>query len=208
MTSILCGCSRVGNSQAVVFETGYQEENDSTVSTDFTKMVQQTGDSKQEVSDVADSDIGFATVHICGAVKNPGVYTLPEGTRYEQALEAAGGVTSAGAKDYLNLADIVSDGEKIYVPFLKDVEDQYGIAAESERKQESGETDTSSSLININTATAAQLQQLKGIGQVRAEAIVEYREANGAFQTIEDIMNVPGIKDGAFQKIKDDITVG
>jgi competence protein ComEA len=133
---------------------------------------------------------------------------LPEGTRYEQALEAAGGVTSDGAKDYLNLADIISDGAKIYVPFLKDVEDQYGMSAEAQRKQESGEITTTSLLININTATAAQLQQLKGIGQVRAEAIVEYREANGAFQTIEDIMKVPGIKEGAFQKIKDEITVG
>lgn len=149
-------------------------------------------------------------VHVCGAVKKAGVYQLKEGAIVKEALEAAGGVAAGGAPDYLNLAGRISDGEKVYVPFLKDLENPYGEssgAAAPSSAQSDGDTGAAGSLVNINTADCTQLMTLPGIGQTRADAILAYRESNGAFEKIEDIMNVSGIKEGAFKKIKDRITV-
>lgn len=149
-------------------------------------------------------------VHVCGAVKKAGVYQLKEGAIVEEALEAAGGVVAGGAADYLNLAGRISDGEKVYVPFLKDLENPYGEPSDpvaSSFAQPEGDAGAAGSLVNINTADRTQLMTLPGIGQTRADAILAYRESSGAFQKIEDIMNVSGIKEGAFKKIKDRITV-
>lgn len=141
-------------------------------------------------------------VHICGAVANPGVYELLAGERVYRAVERAGGFTEAAAQDYLNLAETVSDGMKLIVPTREELQrepgaDLYGAAQEPE---EPGK-------VNLNTATKEQLMTLKGIGEARAEDIIRYREESGGFQTIEDIMKVSGIKDAAFQKIKDEVTV-
>ena len=151
-------------------------------------------------------------VHVCGAVKKAGVYLLPDNSIVADAIEEAGGVVKGGAVDYLNLAGTVSEGDKIYVPYLKDVEEPCGVVlqppsgsgAQSGQGEESSKADT---LVNINTADSAQLMTLPGIGQTRADAIIAYRESRGDFQKIEDIMKVSGIKEGAFNKIRDRITV-
>lgn len=130
-------------------------------------------------------------VYVCGKVKSPGVYELPYGARYADAIKAAGGATKKGNLDSLNLAQKVSDGEKIEVL--------------SNKSQTSESSD--SKLININTADVSLLQTLSGIGKAKAEQIVSYRESHGNFKSIEEIMKVPGIKEGAFAKIKDSITV-
>lgn len=130
-------------------------------------------------------------VYVCGKVKSPGVYELPSGSRYADAIKAAGGATKKGNLDSLNLAQKVSDGEKIEVL--------------SSNHQTSESSD--SKLININTADVSLLQTLRGIGKAKAEQIVSYRESHGSFKSIEEVMKVPGIKEGAFAKIKDDITV-
>lgn len=145
-------------------------------------------------------------VHVCGAVENPGVYTLMPGDRIYQAVEAAGGFTPEAGEDYLNQADLVSDGMKIYVPTLEEVEetrwqDMAGQAADQVS------ADQGNGLVNINTANEELLCTLQGVGGSRAKSIISYREEHGAFQKIEDIMNVEGIKEGLFQKIKDSITV-
>lgn len=222
MAGILYSCNHSNDSKDLVFETGYMNEtNDIRATLEETNQkqrentVEQAAEQMSKQTTIENCTEAYATIHICGAVKNPGVYTVPADCRYEQALQAAGGVTSDGAKDYLNLADIVSDGEKLYVPFLKEVDDRYGLSSsekkisqKAEKLQESQMSDgNDSSPININLATAAQLQRLNGIGEVRAEAIIQYREENGPFKTIEEIMNVSGIKEGAFLKIKDEITV-
>lgn len=133
-------------------------------------------------------------VYVVGEVVNPGVYMLKDDARVCDAIDAAGGFTENAAKDYLNLASKISDGEKIVV---------YSI----EQVQHSEDMSEQSTLVNINTASADKLMTLPGIGQSRANDIIKYREKNGRFETIEDIMKVSGIKEAAFSKIEDLITV-
>ena len=145
-------------------------------------------------------------VHVCGAVENPGVYTLLSGSRIYQAVEAAGGFTPQAGEDYLNQADLVCDGMKIYVPTLEEVgeADWQDFLGQS---LEYGSPAEKSGLVNINTADEELLCTLQGVGSSKAKSIISYRETYGAYQKIEDIMKVEGIKEGLFQKIKDSITV-
>ncbi len=133
-------------------------------------------------------------VHVCGAVQMPGVITLQSGARVIDAVTMAGGMTPEADSDYLNLAAVLCDGEKVYVPTVEEV-------LLWELQQENA------GLVNINTAEEEQLCTLPGIGESKARDIIVYREENGAFQTIEDIMKVPGIKESLFQKIKEFIDV-
>ena len=144
-------------------------------------------------------------VHICGAVQNPGIYILEEESRIYQAIEKAGGFSEEADQDYLNQADRLTDGMKLYVPTKEETAEEGGMGS----WQGVGETglQAESTLVNINTAGEELLCTLSGVGSTRAKSIIAYREKNGAFQKIEDIMNVDGIKDGLFQKIKDSITV-
>lgn len=135
-------------------------------------------------------------VHVCGCVREPGVAVLPEGSRAGDALAAAGGFSEDADRDYVNLAAKVADGEKLYFPS----------AAEAESLQEEAQ-EADSHLVDINSAEEALLCTLPGIGASRAEAIIAYREEHGPFETGEDIMKVPGIKEGAYEKLKDRITV-
>jgi len=135
-------------------------------------------------------------VHICGEVNNPGVYELPEGSRIFEAVEAAGGFTEDAAQASLNLAQVIPDEAQIVILTREEAEEK----AKLEREQAAG-------IVNINTASKNQLMTLTGIGESRAEDILRYREESGGFRTIEEIMNVPGIKESAYLKIKDSITV-
>lgn len=137
-------------------------------------------------------------VHICGAVINPGVYQVPAGTRVYQALELAGGSSDDAYLSGINLADKLADGQKVYIP-------SEGENAEGIISTDSG--DVQSVMININTASEAELMTLPGIGQSRAKDIINYRVKNGLFESIDDIMKVSGIKEAAFEKIKDLIKV-
>ena len=138
-------------------------------------------------------------VHVCGEVKEPGVYEMKQGDRVFHAIEKAGGFTDEAAQGYLNLALEVTDGMKLAVPPKEWVD------AQTFQEGESEEVPTGK--VDLNTATKEELMTLKGVGQAKAESILEYRDTHGKFQAIEDIMNIPGIKEGAFEKIKDDITV-
>lgn len=133
-------------------------------------------------------------VYICGQVNCSGVYEMPEGARIADAIEAAGGMTEAAAKEYLNQAAVLIDGQKIYVPTLE----------EAEQETASPKADGK---VNINTADAEELMSLSGVGETKAEAIIRYREEAGGFRSIEEIMNIEGIKEGVFNKIKDKISV-
>lgn len=137
-------------------------------------------------------------VHICGAVINPGVYQVPAGTRVYQALELAGGSSDDAYLSGINLADKLADGQKVYIP-------AEGENAEGVLSTDSG--GVQSVMININTASEAELMTLPGIGQSRAKDIINYRVKNGLFESIDDIMKVSGIKEAAFEKIKDLIKV-
>ena len=135
-------------------------------------------------------------VYVCGAVRAPGVVEVPEGSRAAEALELAGGMTTEADPFYVNLAEIVTDGQKLYFP----------TASEAEELEAAGKA-AEEGLVNINTASAEELCTLPGIGASRAADIVRYREKNGAFQTKEDIMKVSGIKQNAYDKLCDRITV-
>lgn len=135
-------------------------------------------------------------IHVCGAVVCPGVYEMPHGSRVYEAIAMAGGMLPEADENYLNLADVLLDGKKIQV-----------LTKEETQKQSNASAVTEDGRVNINTATVKELTQLTGIGDSRAEAIVSYRDENGAFQSVEQIKQVSGIKDGLFQKIKEKITV-
>ncbi len=139
-------------------------------------------------------------IYVCGAVVNPGVVEIASGSRVEDALLAAGGFTGEAAREAVNLADWVSDGQKLYFPAEGEefAPDTGGAASGAE---------ASSGLVNINTADAAALCTLPGVGESRAADIIAYREANGGFDSCEDIMKVPGIKDAMYEKIRDRISV-
>lgn len=151
------------------------------------------------------------TVHICGAVNRPGVYVMEEESRIYQAVEQAGGFRPDAHEDYLNQAGLLFDGMKIYVPTKEEVEAGGGgeglLAPALGGEPSSQDPVGNPSLVNINTAGEDLLCTLNGVGSTRAKSIIAYREKNGPFQKIEDIMKVEGIKDGLFQKIKDSIRV-
>ncbi len=135
-------------------------------------------------------------VHVCGEVNNPGVYALPEGSRIFEAVEAAGGLTDLAEERSLNQAKLIEDGMQIAVP-----------NREEAAAQENIQKEIAQGLVNLNAATKEQLMTLPGIGESRAEAILQYREQSGGFQAVEEIMNVSGIKEAAFEKIRDKITI-
>ena len=144
-------------------------------------------------------------MHICGEVENPGVYSLKEGSRLYELIELAGGMTQQAAKNYLNLVEKLIDGQRVQVPSVDELESgtyQTYLSLETQI-----EKSNSNSLININTASKEQLMTLPGIGESKANSIITYRQENGKFAKIEDIMNISGIKNAAFEKIKDLITV-
>lgn len=144
---------------------------------------------------------GEVFVQICGAVRTPGVYKVSSTLRVFQAIEAAGGVTEQADINSVNLARSVTDEMYIYIPAAGEVQ-------ENRRPEDGTETfSTAGNKININTATREELMTLKGIGEAKADAIIMYREETGGFTEISQIMNISGIKEAAFNKIKDSISV-
>lgn len=173
---------------------------------------------------VSDKEMQQAMIYVdvCGAVANPGVFQLAAGSRVFQAIEAAGGYLPEAALTCVNRAGVLTDGQQLYILTQEEMERQGLDPAEmsgASDGQMNGSAGTGQntgmtaqvqqdSRININTADEAQLTTLTGIGATRAQAIIAYREENGPFAAIEDIMNVQGIKEGTFAKIKDEIVVG
>jgi competence protein ComEA len=135
-------------------------------------------------------------VQVCGAVANPGVYTLKEGSRIFEAIDLAGGLLAEGNMASLNQAQFLTDGQMIYVG--------------DDKEQESVKEGQSAAdgLVNINTASTQELMTLPGIGEAKSASIIAWREEHGAFQKSEDIMKISGIAEGVFSKIKDKIKVG
>ncbi len=145
---------------------------------------------KTDLSEVVNSVI---YVQVAGAVLNPGVYSLPAGSRMFSAIESAGGMLETADDSDLNQATLLEDGQKIYV-YTK--EERMAID-----EKESIATQVDDGLININQASASELSTLPGIGQTKANQIVTYRESNGNFSSIEEIKNVSGIGDGIYNQI-------
>lgn len=130
-------------------------------------------------------------VYVTGAVAHQGVYSFPQGSRRIDAIEAAGGFLTNADVEYINMAALLQDGEQIDIPRLG-----------------SSSMSTTSRRVNINTATVQEFDALPGISQSVAEHIVEYRQKNGFFQTIDELLSVTGIGPATLERIKDLITVG
>ena len=168
---------------------------------------------KEVVTEVKPLEKELIYVHVCGYVLNPGIYALEKDSRIYQAVEAAGGYLPQAAKDYLNQAKILMDEEKVVVYSRKEVE---GFAKEELTESvyygepnvtDQSKNDSNLNLVNINEADLEELMTLPGIGESRAQLILEYRENTGEFQSIEEIQQVNGIKEGLFEKLKDKITI-
>ena len=195
---------------------------------------------KEEISSGKESDAeagpmdeevqeSLLTVHVCGAVRREGVYSLPAGSRIRDAVDAAGGFSGDADRSYLNLAMKIEDAWQIRVPTKEEAEalrleqgrsgagtavpgaspglsGTSGLQGAGTAKDEAGKGNQEEK-INLNTASKEQLMKIPGVGEAKAQRIIEYREQNGRFEAIEDLMKVPGIKDASFQKMKDYITV-
>ncbi|HEX2143807.1 MAG TPA: helix-hairpin-helix domain-containing protein [Glycomyces sp.] len=136
-------------------------------------------------------------VSVAGAVNEPGIVELPAGARVADAIEAAGGLTDGADPGFLNLARVVADGDLVAVPD----------AAASEAAAPAPGGDSAGGLVNINVAGAAELDALNGIGPVLAERIIEYRGANGSFQSLDELSEVSGIGAALLEQLRDQVTL-
>ncbi|MCM1387480.1 MAG: helix-hairpin-helix domain-containing protein [Bacillus sp. (in: Bacteria)] len=200
---VLTACT---SKNEIVWESDAQE----------TENAVETGFDIQKTAAAPDAEVAPGTeavpekiyVHICGAVEKPGVYTLAAGSRIFEGVEAAGGFTQDACEDFINLAQILQDGQRIAIPTLEEVENAMADASYQEQwMSEESQAQSADGRVNINTAGEAELSAISGIGEGKAAAIVQYRQENGKFSCIEDIMKVNGIKEGTYEKIKDKITV-
>jgi len=146
-------------------------------------------------------------VHIDGEVVKPGLVYLPAGARIADAISAAEGTTELANISKVNLAYELKDGQKIYIPSIHDTEDISYIQNDAGNNVIVTDSSSNNSLINLNTATQAELETLPGVGAATATKIIDYRTKNGKFKTIEDIMNVSGIGEAKFNNIKDYICI-
>ncbi len=183
---LLCGCS--GNEELYLLD----------VSEELSGQAEEPSGSGVCEDAAADEDAGQVVicVHVCGAVAAPGVVQIPAGSRAQAAVAAAGGFTEAADTAFVNLAAIIKDGEQLYIPTKEE--------AERIRRNQAA---LENGIVNLNTADVSLLCTLPGIGESRAEDIIAYRLEYGGFADTKEIMQVPGIKESTYEKIKNLITV-
>ena len=155
---------------------------------------------------------GSVVVHVTGAVSRPGVVTLPPGSRVTDAINAVGGASAEADTQQLNLARVLTDGEQIRVPRIGEVlpnpAPQPGGAATPSVGTAPGKTNgDASGTININTASASELEKLPGIGPALAQRIVEYRDSHGPFASVDALTDVPGIGKAKLEGLREQATV-
>lgn len=201
----LCGCTKKEELLILTEEAAEQEIPSETAAAEVSEEEQSVMNS-------------LLYVHVCGAVKAPGVYELPEGSRVYEAVQAAGGFAEDADQHYVNQAQTLADGVKLVIPTVEEAaaaakgaaagegrESDFG--ALTEEKSGAADAKQTGGRININTATQQELCTIPGVGETRAAAIISYRESHGGFAKPEDIMKVSGIKEGMYDKIKDSISV-
>lgn len=167
----------------------------------------EAGDAENQ-SEEATSNI---FVHVAGCVAAPGVYALKQGARVSEAIELAGGFTPEAASEAVNLARVLEDAEQIVIPEKTEAVADASISSESASAAEdaspNGATAGATSKVNINTASSSELQTINGIGASKAQKIISYRETNGRFKSVEDLLNVSGIGEKTLESIRDSICV-
>lgn len=215
-TGLLCGC---GREQTVILDTARVTGTVSASPMTGQAMEQESmeNDSMKNEPIKKDSPSVAGKVYIWGEVKVPGVYEFYPDARIGDIVELAGGLTRKAAPGCVNLAAVVEDGQEIHI-YDKSQWDALSMSGQSPGEASSGRTSPdplpdqidqsgSQALVNLNTATKEQLMTVPGIGEAKAEAILNFRSEQGAFSKIEDIMKISGIKEKMFQKIKNYITV-
>lgn len=223
---LLGGCTRKEELLFLDEGTGFEE----TLSEDEGDIEDTASEEKTEQVEAPFSkpeEEGLIYVHVCGAVASPGVYELKAGSRVYEAVQKAGGFTGQAEQNYINQAQVLTDGVKLVIPTVEEAaadQERASVTAVQDKAgasmqvgivtgEPSGQTDEENSVnsgdsrININTASEEQLCAIPGVGATRAAAIAAYRDAHGSFKRPEDIMQVSGIKEGMFEKIKDSICV-
>ncbi len=190
---VFAGCTRKGEETLMLMPLEDVAEEETFKVQEDAADVSEEDTLKEEIADLI-------CVHVCGAVNNPGVYELKQGSRVFEAVELAGGFAEDASQDFVNMAQELSDALRLYIPTVQEAQAWEGQNEVSDGKDADG-------LININTADKEQLCTLPGIGEAKAEAVIAYRQLNGKFESKEQIMEIDGIKEAMFSKIKDKICV-
>ena len=182
-----------GKKDEIIVESPGETQTIATLSDDTSD-----GESGENELKVVQKEPAVLVVDISGCVKTPGIYETPDGTRLHEVIELAGGLTKDADIDAINQAEPVTDGQKILIPAKME-------AGKGDSGTTSSEASASGGKININQADITGLQEIPGVGPATADKIIQYRESNGKFQSIEDLKNVSGIGDKTFQKMRDRI---
>lgn len=212
---LMCVCQGCSDEEVmeIISEEADKEEN---ADDSIEEASDALADNTEKTENIETNDSQSFVVYVSGYVNNPGVYELSAGSRVIDAIDAAGGYSKEAYDNYLNLASLISDGQMIYVPSEEEVESgsiERGVASGADGSGVGGVTggngggnsSGSGALVNINQASKEELMTLPGIGESKADKIIAYREENGRFSTPEGIMEISGIKDGLYNKIKDKI---
>ena len=199
---VVSGCSKEKNSDTL-------EEVQQREKTESVEVSDETENKADETEQTVDTEPvkkagseGVIYVFVCGQVASPGVYELPEGSRICQAIDAAGGMLDTASTDWVNQAETAEDGQKIYVPSTEEAE-----TMPEGQTQETSSAEGTGGKVHLNAASREELMTLTGIGEKKADAIIRYRESNGGFQSVDELMQVEGIKEGTYNKIKDSIVI-
>jgi len=210
---VLCGCTKKEELLLLDGEAAPLEE---AVQTEEMPSEEESGGEKPDENLTSPQEADFAEkpdviyVHVCGAVLRSGVYELEAGSRVYEAVQAAGGFAEDADRNYVNQARELGDGVKLVIPTLEEAAAniQAGMTGDTFPAGTAGDGQAADGgRININTASETQLCEIPGVGKTRAAAIIAYREAHGGFQKPEDIMQVDGIGEGMYGKMKDSIRV-
>ena len=211
----LSGCGE----KEVVFSSAMEEDKEITSQSEVTDKKEEASkteeikaDTNLETTELAETKENTEQyyIHIFGEVVTPGVYCVSPGTRIYQVVEIAGGFTREADENYVNLADLVTDGQKIQIYSLEEAKEnlENGIVGDTgDTKGTEAATEQMTAKVNINTASESELCTLPGVGAGKAKSIITYREENGGFGSVEEIMQVAGIKEGTYNGLKDMITV-
>lgn len=218
ITGILYSCNQMEKIQSLEVAQENIKEYSSLKSTEYIeetfpiKSIEESISGNHTESETANTE-AIIYVFVCGYVNNPDVYAVSTKDRIKVAIEKAGGFCEGAAKEYMNLADFMQDGQKIYIPSLEELKEHINQDSTSSINSKMEDSNIVNSNIeedmkvNLNLASKEELMTLSGVGEKRAEDIIRYRSQQGGFKSIEELKNVPGIKDKVFEKIKSNIEI-
>ena len=170
---------------------------ESNLQTEVTTVSKDEKEDKNQKEEVVEQDL--ITVDVKGAVKSPGIYDLPVGSRINDAVQKAGGLTDNADSKSINLAQRISDEALVYVPTKEEATSQEMPSSASNNKE--------NKKVNLNKASVEELKQVKGLGAKRAQDIIDHRESNGKFKSVDELKKVSGIGAKTIEKLKEYVTV-